>query len=368
MESSEAGCDGALQPHRAACASHGEDNGGDHRTRHGEGQNGEPGVLDLVVVLDTSGSMHGRKLHDMKQAAEFVIRMVRALDTLTFVPFSSKAGKPSAAPPLHMSARAKHDASQFVRALKYFAKVLGILRDVSVLNLLVTLKPHAGATILEVHPGNNRVTPVGHGSSTIHFGDLAGKEHRRIFAVIQLPAVLNNERAKTVMDVECSYRLPKARESESILKIEMARDRSARPHAPRGHFQAELGRRNHAERIGKMKRLADANKFDEAMDELAEAKNALRAMESTTQGTVDGDLLDALSLELEHLEELLESRDAYHERRGGAYMLAAILSHDLQRLAARGGDGDVMLYALPRMLKYARQADEFHRNPNAAHI
>ncbi|WVZ49986.1 hypothetical protein U9M48_001289 [Paspalum notatum var. saurae] len=134
--------------------------------------------------------------------------------------------------------------------LKYFAKVLGILRDVS----------------LEVHPGNYRVTPGGHGSFTIHFGDLARKEHRRIIAVVQLPAVLNNEKAKTVMDVDCSYRyvygteqchhdhliiwsmisivsfichdvvsfmpvcrsigLPKARESTSSLKIEMARDRN----------------------------------------------------------------------------------------------------------------------------------------------
>ncbi|WVZ49987.1 hypothetical protein U9M48_001290 [Paspalum notatum var. saurae] len=74
-----------------------------------------------------------------------------------------------------------------------------------------------------------------------------------------------------------------------------------------------MGRRNHAQRIGKMRRLADANKFDKAMDELAEAKNALRTASASPR------------------------------RRRHAN-------------------------ALPRMLKYARQADEFHRNPNAAHI
>lgn len=92
------------------------------------------------------------------------------------------------------------------RLLRYFAKALGILRDVSVLNLGVTLKPHAGATILGVDPGNYRITSGAHGSSTIHFGELARKEHRKIIVVVQLPAVHHNERAMTVMTVECSYR------------------------------------------------------------------------------------------------------------------------------------------------------------------
>jgi hypothetical protein len=60
---------------------------------------------------------HEHKLRDMKQAAEFVIRKMGKLDTLTFVPFSSKAGKPSAMPPLHMSDSAKREASHFVKAL-----------------------------------------------------------------------------------------------------------------------------------------------------------------------------------------------------------------------------------------------------------
>lgn len=117
----------------------------------------------------------------------------------------------------------------------------------------------------------------------------------------------------------------------------------------------------------KMKRLADAKKLDEAMDELAEAKNHLSKIDSSSTGHEDdadcAHLLDELCRELEHLEELLESHKVYHEH-GSAYMLAAILSHDRQSFAARGRDDDVMLYMLPRMLKYARQADEFHKNPD----
>jgi hypothetical protein len=262
-------------------------------------EKGRTAHLDLVVVLDTSSSMsRGHKLHDMKQAAEFVIRKMGEGDRLTIVPFSSEARTPSAT--AYMSPTAKQHASSFVRALRadgntnikdgidaavrilrgrrdnigraagvflmsdgrqhignarevhvrdlpvftfgfgkdhdhqllydiaheshggtyhntphssdcnkllrYFAKVLGILRDVSVLNLAVTLSPHAGATILEVRPGNHRVTTGHHGSSTIHFGELARKEQRKIIVAIQLPEVHHSERAKVVMDVECSYR------------------------------------------------------------------------------------------------------------------------------------------------------------------
>ncbi|WVZ49709.1 hypothetical protein U9M48_001041 [Paspalum notatum var. saurae] len=419
---------------------------------------GRTASLDLVVALDTSGSMEGRKLDHVKQAAEFVIRKMGKRDTLTFVPFSSKAVRPSALAAAPMNANGKHQATHFVRALtaqgntniqdglqtavrilqgrrdktgraagiflmsdgeenigngrevhahdfpvftfgfgsdhdhhllydiahkshggtyhniphssdankllRYFAKVLGILRDVSALNLSVTLKPHAGATILEVDPGNHQVTSGGHGSFTIHFGELARKEQRRTIVMLQLPAVRNNDKANTVMVVECSYDLPDEWECRRSLHIDMARNRNASLNPPGGHFQGELARRDQADRIGKMKMLADAKRFDKALVELTEAKKALRTIDSTQDCA---DLLDALSLELEHLQQLLESHKVYNDN-GSAYMLAAMLSHDRQRFAARGLENDVMLYALPRMLKYVSQADEFHRNPDATHF
>lgn len=73
--------------------------------------------LDLVVVLDTSGSMgKQQKLADMKQAAKFVIQKIGAMDTLVFVPFSDKAGEPSNDPPLQMSPERKSAARRFVDA------------------------------------------------------------------------------------------------------------------------------------------------------------------------------------------------------------------------------------------------------------
>jgi hypothetical protein len=75
--------------------------------------------------------------------------------------------------------------------------------------------------------------------------------------------------------------------------------------------------------------------------------------------------MDALSLELEQLRRLLVSQEVYNQH-GFAYLLAAMLSHGRQRFAARGhpddGEDDVDLYRkLPRIIKYATQADNFDR-------
>ena len=46
--------------------------------------------LDLVVVLDKSGSMQGDKIKNMLHALEFIIKQLQAEDTLTIVLFDSK--------------------------------------------------------------------------------------------------------------------------------------------------------------------------------------------------------------------------------------------------------------------------------------
>jgi hypothetical protein len=88
--------------------------------------------------------------------------------------------------------------------IRHVAKVLAILHDVSALDLTVTLKPRAGATILELKPGNYPKTyGETDGFPIINFGELAREEHRKILVV---PPVLKDEKAKNVMTVEWSYR------------------------------------------------------------------------------------------------------------------------------------------------------------------
>lgn len=93
------------------------------------------------------------------------------------------------------------------RLLRYFATILGKIRDVSALNVKVTLKPHAGARIQGEKPGGDYwITNGPHGSITIDYGFLARLEKRRIIVDLLLPAVESHEENTTVMTVECSYR------------------------------------------------------------------------------------------------------------------------------------------------------------------
>ena len=49
--------------------------------------------LDLVAVLDVSGSMSGPKLHKLKTAMMFVISKLGPMDRLSIVSFSTKADR-----------------------------------------------------------------------------------------------------------------------------------------------------------------------------------------------------------------------------------------------------------------------------------
>ncbi|WVZ49998.1 hypothetical protein U9M48_001299 [Paspalum notatum var. saurae] len=253
-------------------------------------------------------------------------------------------------------------------------RTLAIVRDISVLNVSVNLRPKGGAKIQQVYAADTNNTsrytgrsrPTMDGSMTAEFGDLARTERRSIFVDIQLPAVAADQNPNKFLDIDCTYRPAKTRRIETDRAwVNMARSRGAGARlraAPTEDFQAEVARRDHVLRLSKMKSLADGKRFnDGAMDELmAEAGRALQQ----SGHAMGANMHHALSLELEQLRRLLRSHEVYSSR-GRAYMLAAILSHDRQRFAARGGDQDVMIFVLPRMRKYAEHAHEFHKNPNA---
>lgn len=374
--------------------------------------------LDLVVVLDTSGSMSGQKLEDMKKAAEMVIRKMGERDSLTLVPFSSKAEKPfqtmwkdkdgairfvndlkadgdtntkdglSTAVDflrdlddrkkyrsgetgrvaaifvmsdgiqniggdarevdvrtlpvftfgfgdehkdelLHDIARRSHrgvyhvtpHSTVGVNLLRYLEMVLETLRSVSALNLKVTLRPEAESTIVQVDPGNYRVENGKNiGEFIIDFGELARKESRKVIVGIQLPSVLNNVEEMVVMAIQCSYDLPfSSNDGHTAHDIKMARNRNAPLHAPmKDSMASEIARRDHAQRLRKVKNLGDAENYEMALEELKKAKTAAL-------------MTDAIIRELQHLEKMLGSSQDEYNTRGSASILAAILAHDRQK-------------------------------------
>lgn len=83
--------------------------------------------------------------------------------------------------------------------------VLGRFRDISVLNLRVTLKKQ-DPEIHNVDPGSYPTKPAGGGSFTVEFGDLAREERRRIMLLLRFPEARKEEKGKIVLTVECSYR------------------------------------------------------------------------------------------------------------------------------------------------------------------
>lgn len=54
--------------------------------------NNRPG-LDLVTVLDTSGSMKGKKIAEMKRAMEFMLKKLSPIDRLSVVTFSTNGNR-----------------------------------------------------------------------------------------------------------------------------------------------------------------------------------------------------------------------------------------------------------------------------------
>ena len=57
---------------------------------------GDTARLDIVFVLDTSGSMRGNKLEDMKRAmTEFIVHKLGDRDGLAIIPFNSTAPAPA---------------------------------------------------------------------------------------------------------------------------------------------------------------------------------------------------------------------------------------------------------------------------------
>ena len=127
-------------------------------------------------------------------------------------------------------------------------------------------------------------------------------------------------------------------------------------------MQAEIARRNHAEAIRQARLLADDGLLDDARSKLVEAQKALDSIVLD-----DGrKLVTSLRAELAQLTKLMATKEIY-EAQGRPYALASETSHGRQRYSARGGDedGDVRLFATPRMDTYREQARNFEKDPTA---
>lgn len=231
-----------------------------------------------------------------------------------------------------------------------FASSLAIFRTICLLDLEVTLKASkaGGCKILRVHPCDYRKNPDGSdGTWTIHFGDLARQENRRILVDVSLPKASKTEETH-VLDVTCKYSPPNSNpKNAKPLAVKIQRNQTADENAPEEkQVNRELVRRTQANTLKLVKDSANRGKLEEARKQVLVARNVLSSI-----GNDSDDAIDSLYNELDNLDKFLESPDAY-KKLGHAYLLACISSHDRQRYAARGGEDPVDFFLTDRMRKY----------------
>ncbi|CAL5035517.1 unnamed protein product [Urochloa decumbens] len=99
---------------------------------------------------------------------------------------------------------------------------------------------------------------------------------------------------------------------------------------------------------------------------LGDARDKLAEAQNALEDVVaqSDPLLDALRTELQELLKLTKSQDVY-EKQGRPYAMSSETSHDRQRFAARGDIESNRLFATPRMDKYLEQAKKFDEDPAA---
>ncbi|CAL5007483.1 unnamed protein product [Urochloa decumbens] len=398
-----------------------------------ETPSGDTAEVDFVFVLDTSGSMGGSRLKQMHAAMDFVLGKLGDNDKIAIVNFSSEphtngynAPKPfdenkKDAKKLVDGLHAKGDTNieEGLRAAikildkgrrgwdkkrasciflmsdgvqnrgvyhhvldegevtNYLTKAfasLALYRSISVMGLKVTLIPKEEAkfTIVKVDAGDYHIdhpkdSPT---SWTIHFGDLAREENRRILIELKLLGVSKEEDPKPVIQVKYAYTYPankknsKERPEEMEgpnnhpLFIRIGRDDAKASPDMDPDVKREEARNKQADYIEEMLKLADKEKkVDGAKLKLSTAKNELSGLDDPKGEFV----LDALHAELGNIGDFLKSYDVY-KKLGRAYMLSCLSSHRRQRYTERGGVDGVPLFLTKRLTKYHDHADKHHKS------
>ncbi|RLN28941.1 hypothetical protein C2845_PM05G06950 [Panicum miliaceum] len=256
-----------------------------------------------------------------------------------------------------------------------FSQLLAGLLTVVAQDVQLTITPmteEGDVDTIVVPPGTDytQTTDADTGVITLKFGTLFAGEGRRVVITLTLKdvtATFSEEYETTLAEVQHSF-TAQGRLRDLQLQQDIGILRTPTPSQGPGasskarQLQAEIARRQHAEVIRQARVLADNGQFDDARYKLVDAQKASENI------VLDGGekLVNSLRAELQQLMKLMDTEETY-KAKGRPYALASETSHGRQRYAARGGDedGDVRLFATPRMDTYREQAKNF-KNPTVA--
>ncbi|KAL0392182.1 UNVERIFIED_CONTAM: E3 ubiquitin-protein ligase WAV3 [Sesamum radiatum] len=288
--------------------------------------------IDLVTVLDVSGSMCGAKLEMLKRAMRLVISSLGSADRLSILAFSAAPkrllplrrmtpneclknggrnpvasiillsdGQDDAVPPnndanqrrgsSHVSStRFAHveipvHSSGFGRepAEDAFSKCVGGLLSVVVQDLRVQLGFGSGsdpAEITAVYSCNERPTVLG--SGCIRLGDLYAEEEKELFVEIRVPA--SRVGSHHVLSVKCCYKDPATQEliygrDQALL---MPRPQTVQSGSPRIERLRNSFISSRA--VAESRRLIEHNEMSSAMQLLSSARALLLQSRSESAG------------------------------------------------------------------------------------
>ncbi|KAH0925098.1 hypothetical protein HID58_017354, partial [Brassica napus] len=304
--------------------------------------------LDLVTVLDISGSMAGTKLALLKRAMGFVIQNLGVNDRLSVIAFSSTARR--LFPLTKMSDAGRHLALQAVNSLV----------------------ANGGTNIAEgLRKAGSYPSLVGGDgrSGRVDIGDLYADEERDFLVSINIPAERCGDETE-LLKMRCVYKDLLTKEvvtlESHVLKIQ-------RPETV-GEEEAvvvsiEVDRQRNrflaAEAMVKARGLAEEGDLAAAVTVIQEFRQVLA--ETVSARSNDGFCV-ALDREMKEMQERMASRHVY-EVSGRAYILSGLSSHSWQRATSRGESGDsssfvqAYNYQTPSMVEmlHRSQATSYHR-------
>ncbi|SPT15597.1 unnamed protein product [Triticum aestivum] len=365
----------------------------------GDSTSDRPG-LDLVLVMDVSGSMEGEKLDQVKTAMRFVVQKLSPIDRLSIVTFSNIATKLC---PLQQVTEASQrqlqqlidslvaqGATNIIDGLRTGANILTDRKvsDGRVASIMLMSDGHVQDTggaglimavaqclaglltvaieelelkmewvigelhIVKVNSGNLK-SYGGKGHERVSFGNLYSREVRRVIVELLLPAI-DSERSTEIEVTLVRYPSKTGRpEFISMPPKTMSVWRTSME-----VFEEEMPPELLMEeaRLHAVEMLHQAMYLAEDMRDLGSAKALLVEAQNRER------CIPELRTELQGIIDLLEAPESY-AKHGQPYTASSSISHRLERYAARGNMETMRLFATPRIDEYLEQAKKFHDDP-----
>ncbi|KAH0860180.1 hypothetical protein HID58_088441 [Brassica napus] len=283
--------------------------------------------VDLVTVLDVSGSMAGTKLALLKRAMGFVIQNLGPFDRLSVISFSSTARR--SFPLRLMTETGKQEALQAVNSLVSNGGTNiaeGLMKGAKV--LIERRFKNSVSSIVLLSDGQDTYTMT---SPT--------EEERNFLVNLDVPVLDGVLDTMSLLKVGCVYRDPVTKETVDLSnsgEVKILRPVLEGRPVVSVEVDRQKIRLRAAEAISEARVLAERGDLTGAVSVLETCRGVLS---ETVSGRAGDALCVSLCAELKETQERMASRQVY-ESSGRAYVLAGLSSHSWQRATARGDMSD----------------------------